>query len=63
MYLSDNIPELDLSAASFADLHEPLSRAYIECRDAAEPDLAPEDFAEEDSWVLEDFDDLIPDHY
>jgi hypothetical protein len=64
MYLSDCIPETELEAVAVAaELPEPPSRAYIERRDSSEIGMLLGDYAEEDSWVLEDFDDLIPDHY
>ncbi len=63
MYLTDSISEAELGEALVAEVPEPPSRAYIERRNSSDLGLVLGDYAEEDSWVLEDFDDLISDHY
>ena len=63
MYLTDSIVETEPGAVLSAELPEPPSRAYIERRDCSDVGMILGDYAEEESWVLEDFDDLIPDQY
>jgi len=63
MYLSDFVPDTELDAMAEDELPEPPNQASTNEHRYSEAELTLDDFSVEDSWVLDDFDDLLPDHY
>jgi hypothetical protein len=63
MYLSDFVHDAELGAMVEDDLPEPQNQACTVDDRYNEAELTLDDFSVEDSWVLDDFDDLLPGQY
>ncbi len=63
MYLEDSAVDLERVPGLSIDLLEPPPGIGIELDDADEIERVMSAGLEEDSWVLEDFEDLLPENY